>query len=601
MLSTRRITKTFLVGLFALVSAPAGAAASTASSGAVWGYHPPAEQSAEDFNLCSLDAPYNETPFTRDGDSNVGCPTAPPDPPPRCTGDFCLPGNVCKGNEQPHENSNGCGVDRNGDTDVDTGITCCEAGSVTDGVVNVLPYVNVTRPEGADFSANPAVDERDDVDDSLAISRAIECAMSQPTTRHTVYFPAGRYVLRTPLRPEHSNLTLEGPELSPNAAPGDPGTATLVAVPCNPEQFPGAIQVNKPGVSGVWIRNFQIRLTDGPWVQANSGIRVNSCSNCEVENIIMRYAPLPDKLPQPPQCKPPNLDGITFGLGSWGAIRNVIVDGVPKGGIYLSTVSTGTNTTPHTYVENCEIRNINGPVGAAGIKIITSNVTVRNCEVHHSLIHPRDGLPAVGGHGLWIAAQNSNPSTRPRNVLVQDSYFHHNGGSGVMMASPIADKRPEKIRLEGVRSAYNGSYGVHIQAGTDVELLDLWSWGNGYSGVYLQSKGSLPASALRVGTVTLENPIIFNNALTPEAGDYPGIMIHASDVTINGGEFGQDDGYLPQFCTSRGRQSKSIQWQCWLSGPPGAEVLFYPEDIVYSDVFLHDGTSAPHSMVCPYD
>ncbi|WP_437284314.1 glycosyl hydrolase family 28-related protein [Sorangium sp. So ce406] len=579
MLSMQRITKTFLYGLFALVSAPAGAAASTGSSGssAVWGYHPSAVESTEDPSFCGLDAPYDVQPFTIDDDSNDPCPTAAPNPPPLCKGPFCLPGNVCLGNEELHETSNGC-----------TNGGCCLPGSVVDGVVDVLPYL--TRPVGADFSANPAVDQRDDVDDSPAISKAIECAASQPTTRRTVYFPAGRYVLRTPLRPEHSNMTLEGPELSPDAVPGDPGTATLVAVPCNPEQFPGAIQINKLGVSGIWIRNFQIALTDGPWIQANSGIRVNSCSNCEVENIIMRYAPSPAQLPQ---CKPPNLDGITFGLGSWGAIRNVIVDGVPKGGIYLSTV-TGDQPMPHTDVENCEIRNINGPVGASGIKIITSNVTVRNCEVHHSLIHPRNGGAAYGGHGLWIAAQDSNPSTKPIDVLVQDSYFHHNGGSGVVMASPIPDKRPERIYLEGVRTAYNGNHGVHIQAGTDLELQDLWSWGNGYSGVYLQSKVSLPASALRVGTVTLDDPIIFDNYLRRTSGAYPGIIVQASDVTINGGEFARCTG-------SRGRQLKSIQQQCWMSGLEGEEVLFYPENNVFSDIVLHDDTSAPETMVCPHE
>lgn len=590
---TRWIMRTWTCGLFALVSAPAGAVVSPASSGgssAAWGYHPPTEESAGYPDLCSLDAPYTEPPFTADQDTLRSCPSYAAES-PRCTGAFCPQSNVCAGTVVLHEDLNTC-----------QGAACCLTGSVDpDGVVNVLPYL--TRPVGWRFSAAPFVDHSHSVDDSPGIARAIECAASLTTDRRTVAFPAGRYVLRTPLRPHYNALTLEGPELSPDAAPGDPETATLVAVPCNPEQFPGAIQVSRAvrpngdvvdAVAGLRIRNLQIELTDGPRKKANSGIHINNCSSCEVENVIMRYAPFS---PQRPSCKPSNLDGITFALGSGGVIRNVIVDGVPKGGIYLASVA-GYHVTPPILVENCEIKNINGPVGAGGIKIITANVTVRNCEVHHNLIHPGNGSTNVyGGHGLWIAAQVPAriglPSSVPSDVVVQDSYFHHNGGAGVIIASPLTEDRPERIALDGVRSAYNGYHGVHIQAGNDVKLQDLWSWGNGYYGVHVHSRTSLPTSALRVGAVTLESPLVFNNALRPTSGAYPGIMIEASNVTIHGGEVAR--------CTaSRGRQSRSVQQLCWLSGPIGGQALFYPEDNMISDVGTHD-TSAPEALVCPHE
>ncbi|WP_437930020.1 right-handed parallel beta-helix repeat-containing protein [Sorangium sp. So ce291] len=592
MLSTQRLVRACIGALLALASSPAGAALPPAwgsGSGADWGYHPVTVRRAAYPDVCSLDASYNEPPFTADQDTGTSCPDYATVS-PVCTGPFCPASGVCDGDAVLHEDLNAC-----------QGEGCCLLGSVgLGGVVDVLPYL--ARPAEWPFSADTSVDHSANVDDSPGIARAIECAASLRAFRRTVAFPAGRYVLRTPLRPHHDALSLEGPELSPDAGPGDPDTATLVAIPCNPEQLPGAIQVHKGATSGngveevwgLWIRNLQIELTEGPRKKANSGIQLNRCSDCEVENVIMRYAPL---TPQLPSCKPANLDGITFAMGSGGVIRNVIVDGVPKGGIYLASVA-GYHETPPILVENCEIKNIDGPVAAAAIKIITPNVTVRNCEVHHSLVHPGDGSTAIhNGHGLWIATQVSVPpdipSPVPANILVQDSYFHHNGGAGIVMASPIEAYRPTGIRLDRVRSAYNGTHGVHIQAGTGVKLQDLWSWGNGYYGMYLSSRTSLPAGSARVGSVILDSPLIFNNVLRPTSGAYPGIRIEASDVMIRGGEIARCDA-------SRGRQSISIQQQCWLSGPTGGAVLFHPEDNVIAGVGTH-GTSAPEVLACPLE
>ncbi|WP_437679620.1 glycosyl hydrolase family 28-related protein [Sorangium sp. So ce131] len=586
---SKRLLRTARRGLLcalapAITLAPALAAADPPGAGAVWGYHPPAGESAEYPDLCSLDAP-GESPYWQDEDTGVSCLPYPAAS-PLCTGPSCV-NNKCPGTKVLHEDLNAC-----------DGASCCKPESLEPGgVVNVLPYL--ARPTGSPFSADPSVDQSN-VDDSPGIAQAIECAASLADTRRTVFFPAGRYVLRSPLRPHYDAITLEGPELSPSAAPGDPDTATLVAIPCNPEQFPGAIQVSettRPNGSvvgsatwGLWIRNFQIQLTEGPRVRANSGIHLNACSDCEVENIIMRYTPLS---PQPASCKPSNLDGIGFSLGSGGVIRNVIVDGVPKGGIYLSSVA-GYHDTPPILVENCEIKNINGPVGAGAIKIVTANVTVRNCEVHHSLIHPASGGTGNGGHGLYIFTQPPPaagiPSPVPSNVLVQDSYFHHNGGAGIVLGSPVEDLRPSAIQLERIRTAYNGSYGVNVQAGTDIHLQDIWSWGNGYYGMYLTSKTTLPATSLRVDDLTVEDPIVFNNHLRLPASQNPAVLIEATDVQIHGGTIARCD-------PSRGGQSKSIEERSWLTGPAGSQVSFSPEDNCISGVQTH-GTSAPTVAAC---
>ncbi|WP_437580694.1 right-handed parallel beta-helix repeat-containing protein [Sorangium sp. So ce887] len=592
MLLDQRFVKTLIGALFALVSARAGATPVSDGSGhaaAEWGHHSSAVESAGSASFCSLDAPDAEPPFVTDEATGLACPDYATES-PLCTGPFCPASGVCLGTRTLHEDLNTC-----------LGARCCLPGSVDpDGVVDVLPYL--ARPAEWPFSADASVDHSTSVDDSPGIARAIECAASLSARRRTVAFPAGRYVLRTPLRPHYDALTLEGPELSPDADPGDPGTATLVAIPCNPEQYPGAIQVTRvirrdgtvvEAVRGLRIRNLQIALTEGPRKIANSGIQLNTCSECRVENVIMRYSPL---APQLPSCKPRNLDGIGFTWGTGGVIRNVIVDGVPKGGIYLSSIA-GYHDTPPILVENCEIKNIDGPLGATAIKIVTANVTVRNCEVHHNMIHPGNGSRTDnGGHGLWISTLPRRsaeiPSAVAENVLVQDSYFHHNGGAGVMLASGIEEDRPTGIRIKRVMSAYNGTHGVHVEAGTGVTLRDIWSWGNGYYGVLLTSRTTLPASSVRIGDVTLEAPLVFNNILRHTSGSYPGIRIEASDVTIRGGTVARCE-------LSRGRQSRSIQQQCWLSGPAGAQVLFHPEDNVISGVSTY-GTSAPEVLSCPY-
>ncbi|WP_437953971.1 glycosyl hydrolase family 28-related protein [Sorangium sp. So ce296] len=496
-----------------------------------------------------------------------------------------------------HERHNGCGYDE--DDDGEDEEDCCEPGSVdySNGVVNVLPYLE--RPAEWPFSADPDVDDSCTVDDSPGIAKAIECAASLSTMRRTVYFPAGRYVVRTPIRPHYDDLTLTGPELSADAVSGDPDTATLVAVPCNPEQFPGVIQVDTalraddtiPEVlNEVWIRNFQVALTDGPRLRANSGIHVNKCSNCLVENVIMRYEPLVEELPS---CKPSNLDGITFAVGSGGAIRNVIVDGVPKGGIYLAS-DAAVHGTPSIEVENCELKNINGPVGATALKIIAANVTVRNCEIHHNQLHPVNGSGANGGHGIQIFTQAplNAPVAVPADIRIENTYFHHNAGSGVVLASATPGYVPTGIRFYRVKSAYNQYYGVNIQAGTDVEMKDVWAWGNGSYGMYLTAKGTLPASTFRIGDVLLEDPLVFDNHLKFGSGDNnAGIRIEASDVTVLGGEVA--------VCTDEGEvQGKSVQQMCWLAGPENT--LFYPVGNVVSGV-IATTTSEPEIGDCPYD
>ncbi|WP_437713771.1 hypothetical protein WMF45_47830 [Sorangium sp. So ce448] len=131
-----------------------------------------------------------------------------------------------------------------------------------------------------------------------------------------------------------------------------------------------------------------------------------------------------------------------------------------------------------------------------------------------------------------------------------------------------------------------------MQAGAGVALRDVWSWGNALYGVLLSSRTALPATSARVEDVTLDDLLVFDNALRFTSGSHPGIKIEASDVTIRGGAVARCDPW-------RGRQSRSIQQQCWLSGPAGAQALFHPEENVISGVSTY-GLSAPEVLACPY-
>ncbi|KYG10461.1 hypothetical protein BE21_11800 [Sorangium cellulosum] len=167
-----------------------------------------------------------------------------------------------------------------------------------------------------------------------------------------------------------------------------------------------------------------------------------------------------------------------------------------------------------------------------------------------------------------------------------------------MLASATPGYVPTGIRFYRVKSAYNRYHGVNIQAGTDVEMKDVWAWGNGAYGMYLTAKGTLPASTFRIGDVLLEDPHVFNNNLKFGSGpNSVGIRIEASDVTVLGGEVAvcneneneEEEGEV---------LGKSVQQMCWLAGPDNT--LFYPVNNVVSGV-IATNTSEPEIGDCPYD
>jgi hypothetical protein len=383
------------------------------------------------------------------------------------------------------------------------------------------------------------------IDDSLALNEALECAASR---RHatTLLFPPGRYVLRTPLRPRSSHLMLSG-SLSEDGSP----RATLVADPCNPTQLPGAIQVSDVPVDGLTVRALRIELEDGPRLPpgdpratSNSGLQLNRCSGCVVEHVDMEYTG-----GDAPECKPYDLDGITFAMGSFGVVRRVRVSGVPKVGIYAASAAAA----GPLLVEDSEVRRCDGPLGATGIGILASDVTLRSVSSHDNVRHPfprRPGAAAEEGNGLLVLTPPGGPSS-PARIRVERSRFDDNGGAGALIGSLSPSFPPTDVTLEDVRARRNGVHGIRVEAGARIVLSRVEAAGNGDQGIFVTAETVLPVDRLaRIGEVLIRDPIVHDNGVAPRLRAdprhpriVPGIGIRlAEHVTVLGGRFYRSEG-----------------------------------------------------------
>jgi hypothetical protein len=405
-------------------------------------------------------------------------------------------------------------------------------------VIDAAAYLGRAGQEGA-----PS-----DGDDAIALNEALECAASRshPTT---LALAPGRYLLRTPLRPRSDHLTITGT----TGKDGSPAT-TLVADPCNPAQLPGAIQASDVPLAGLTVRALRIELRDGPRLPpgdpratSNSGIQLDRCSGCTVEDIEMEYTG-----GEPPECKPYNLDGITFAMGSYGAVRGVRISGVPKAGIYAAS---HTAAGP-LLIERSEVRRCDGPLGATGISILASDVTVRSSWSHDNVAHPfpARGAPAARGNGLLLFATppgRSSPAAAPSRIRVEDSVFDDNGGNGVQIASMSATSRPTDVLVTRVLARRNGAQGFLVEAGEAIRFSGVEAAGNGHHGILVTAETSLPVEpSARIGAVSIEEAVVHDNGAEPRfRADprrlliVPGIGIKlAPGVTIVGGRSYRTEG-----------------------------------------------------------
>jgi hypothetical protein len=333
-----------------------------------------------------------------------------------------------------------------------------------------------------------------------------------------VCFPAGTYRVTQAIRPDKADyVTLQGV-----------AGATIVADPdlTNPIDFtyPEAILVNKNDTTplgqavGITIQSLAIQVKTGYPSTSNTSagaIQLNNCLNCLVSNVTITYT-------GSTLAPPGQLDGIATSQGTTGKIQGVVVSGMPKAGIYLST------GTHDLIVDQCEVKNIRGPIDQAGFSITgAQNVTIMRSTGHNN-----------GGPGILIQVQDATPL---KGILVESSQFNSNDGEGVKLSSAVVGVVPSQVAIIGVQALNNNSHGVWVQAGNQVTIDGAEVANSGISGIWVDNSPIDANLTTRTTAVLITNPNVYDNGrlvLIQESGIG---VVGVQQVSITGGRVYRTD------------------------------------------------------------
>jgi hypothetical protein len=363
-----------------------------------------------------------------------------------------------------------------------------------------------------DFGAVP--------DDGLDDRAAIQSAVDSLPQGGTVYFPRGSYVLERAVIANTSRLTLLGEAgalvvVRPTGSALDNNEAFLV----NPAQ----------DVERVAVIGLSIQVNFGVVSGASQGvIQLNRCKDCLVQDVHMFWDPSWNPAVQ----KPAQVDGIVFALRSSGLIRGVVIDGMPKAGIYVASGATLADGAADVKIEACEVKNTNGPIAAEGIGISgSSRVIIDGCQVHHNK-----------GHGIVIAANGLElPAGQPAThvQVIGGQYFDN--GTGITIASAF-DLVPRDIQIIGATVSNNVNNGITVYAGENIRMEGVTASHNGFGGIVLQDDS---AATARIRRIDIIDPNVYNNSISP-SNTVGGIILggDVDRVTIEGGRV-YDDAALP--------------------------------------------------------
>src|SRR5215470_6885085 len=289
--------------------------------------------------------------------------------------------------------------------------------------------------------------------------------------------PAGRYVLNTYVMLNIDRLCVVGrpgavlvSEAPPDVGPTDYINHSVFLV----NKMRSADE--RDPVHNVSVRSLDIRVVRGVSGDKAMGIiQYNNCLGCSVENVTLVWDNPSETADQKEDDK--STDGIAFSSGATGTIRNVRVDGMPKGGIYLAAWSH------HVLVENVTVTNSGARIGTqivngvevprywgAGIKLTGStNITVKNCR---SDFNKR--------WGLYVAVNNFKGWQEARSSEISNCSFESNGdpnhaeAGGIQIGSAASTTSdnivPEDIFLDHVNASRNDGTGLYIQAGRRIHV-----------------------------------------------------------------------------------------------------------------------------------
>jgi hypothetical protein len=349
-------------------------------------------------------------------------------------------------------------------------------------------------------------------DDTASIQAAISAA--GVASNRVVCFPAGTYRLTQAIRPEYDNLTLRG--VAGATIVADPDMSTAIGM-----TFPEAILVSKgfpasqnqpQQVAGLTIQSLAVQAKAGyptnPTFSAGV-IQLNNCVNCLVSNVSITYT-------GSTLAPPGDLDGIVTSQGTTGKIQGVVVSGIPKAGIYLS------GGTHDLIVDQCEAKNVRGPIDQAGISIAgAKNVTVMRSTSHDN-----------GGPGILIQVQDAGQTT---DVAVESSQFNNNGGEGIKLASSVVGHVPTRVAIVGVQALNNASDGILVEAGKQVTIDGAEVADSGIAGIRIDNSPIDANYTLRTSVVQITNPNVHDNGRLVQILESGIGLAGAQQVTIAGG------------------------------------------------------------------
>jgi len=419
-------------------------------------------------------------------------------------------------------------------------------GAVGDGSSHKLSEKYATLADARKFY--PHAQSLDDEMDWVGIQAAIQCVKNSANARTTIVnMPRGKYLINRNIRPEVDRLTLQGTADTVLATRFD-SQAIIVSVIDN-------VTKKYVPVKKLILRDFTVECMDGFGPSQGGPVTLNCAVDCLLDNVTVRMNP------EPLIARGIISNGIALSNGSSGVVRNCLVDGSAKPGIYLS------GNIDSMRIEGCEARNVKGPLGSQPGFLIAGpkNVVLVGCQGHHNQ-----------GAGLVINTQDGLNALETQDVEIVGCQFYNNGLHGISLGS-LSDSlglTNRHIKIIGCSTNNNTSDGINITSGIQVVIADHTAHHNGTTGIYLNGTGN--SSRYFISHIKIINPHFYDNGAN--LGIYgAGIYItSATYVTIKGGEiYNTDAANKKQFAGIRTADR---------SGFPSKQ-------LVIQDVRIYDHTS----------
>lgn len=268
-------------------------------------------------------------------------------------------------------------------------------------------------------------------------------------------------------------------------------------------------------VHNLVYRDFTIECMDGFGTSNGGPLSLNYAVDCLIENVTIRMntALL--------TANGIISNGIAVSNFSSGVMRNCLVDGAAKPGIYLS------GNVEWMRLEGCEARNVSGPLGnqpgflIAGAK----RVVMIGCQGHLNQ-----------GAGLVINTQIPPNDIESTDIEVVGCQFHFYGlhGIGGGSLSDAANLTNRHIKIIGCATNNNAVDGIQFTFATHVVIADHTARENGSTGITLN--GTFNPSRYFLTHIKIIDPHLYDNGATLGVWGSVIMIRSATHVTIKGGE-----------------------------------------------------------------